>query len=181
MQISISAKGVTIPPKFKEVAEKKLAKLERLVSPITRVDIECSRARPWWRVEVLVNANGLLVRGDARALEMIPALEGLVDKLERQIKRSRSRMITRYREAPSHRESWAEMRDAEVEEREPELGGELVRNKRIAVKPMAPEEAAAQMELLGHDFFVFRNAENEQVNVLYRRKDGNYGLIEPEF
>ncbi len=184
MLVNITAKGVTIPPKFKEVAEKKLAKLQRLVSPIGTVDIQCSRERQWRRVEVLVDANGLLVRGDERALELIPALESLVDKLERQIKRSRSRLVDRYREAPSTREAWVEVAGETVEEGgevEPTFQGELVRSKRVAVKPMTPEEAAAQMELLGHDFFVFRNAETEEVNVLYRRRDGNYGLIEPEF
>jgi len=185
MRISITAKGVSVPPKFREVAEKKLAKLGRLLSPVATVDITCSRERQWRRVEIMLNANGLLVRGEERALELQPALESLIGKLEKQVKKSRSRLIDRYREAPETRAEWAlvEEEPAAVttqEEEFEERAGMLVRTKRVAVKPMTPEEAAAQMELLGHDFFVFRNAETEQVNVLYRRRDGNYGLIEPE-
>jgi putative sigma-54 modulation protein len=186
MQLNVTAKGVTIPPRFREVAERKLTKLGRLLSPINTVDITCSHERQWRRVEITLNANGLVVRGEERALELQPALESLIDKLEKQVKRSRSRLIDRYRQAPETREAWAleETEETEAlaeEEEEPVAGsGMVVRMKRVAVKPMTPEEAAAQMELLGHDFFVFRNAETEQVNVLYRRRDGNYGLIEPE-
>jgi len=181
MLINVTAKGVTVPPKLKETAEHKLRKLQRLLSPIHTVDITCSRERQWRRVEMVVDANGLLVRGEERALELQSALESLIGKLERQVKKSRSKLIERYREAPETREAWAEEIPLRPVEEEEEAGRSLVRTKRVAVKPMAPEEAAAQMELLGHDFFVFRNAETEQVNVLYRRKDGNYGLIEPEF
>ena len=180
MLIHITAKSVEVPPKLKEVAEHKLRKLQRLLSPISSVDITCSRERQWRRVEMVVEANGLLVRGEERALDLQNALESLIDKLERQVKKSRSRLVERYREAPETREAWAEMEPEPAVEEEEEGAPSLVRTKRVAVKPMVPEEAAAQMELLGHDFFVFRNADTEQVNVLYRRRDGNYGLIEPE-
>ncbi len=184
MQLNITAKGVNIPPRFRETAERKLAKLGRLLSPINAVDITCSHERQWRRVEITLNANGLVVRGEERALELQPALESLIDKLEKQVRKSRSRLIDRYRQAPETREAWAVEETEEPEalaEEETVLGsGAVVRMKRVAVKPMTPDEAAAQMELLGHDFFVFRNAETEQVNVLYRRRDGNYGLIEPE-
>lgn len=186
MQVNITAKGVNVPPRFREVAERKLAKLGRLLSPINTVDITCAHERQWRRVEITLNANGLVVRGEERALELQPALESLIHKLEKQVKKSRSRLIDRYRQAPETREAWAaeeseEAGIAEAEEAEVIAGsGAVVRTKRVAVKPMMPEEAAAQMELLGHDFFVFRNAETEEVNVLYRRRDGNYGLIEPE-
>jgi len=179
MNINITAKGVTIPPQLRAIAEQKMTKLQRLLSPIGTVDITCSRERQWRKVEMVVEANGLLVRGEEKALEVQTALEVLIGKLERQVKKSRSKLIDRYREAPETRAAWAEERP-EVEERA-EGGRELVRTKRVALKPMIAEEAAAQMELVGHDFFVFTNAETEQVNVLYRRRDGNYGLIEPEF
>ena len=105
-------------------------------------------------------------------------MDSLVAKLERRIKKSRSKLMQRYREAPETRGAWEAESEEEAEDTaEPSL----VRSKRFPIKPMAPEEASAQMELLGHGFYVFMNAETEQVNVLYRRKDGNYGLIEPEF
>ncbi|MCJ7822345.1 MAG: ribosome-associated translation inhibitor RaiA [Armatimonadetes bacterium] len=178
MQITVTAKGVEVPRDLKEVAERRLSKLERLLRQIETVDITCSRERQWRVVEIVINANGLLVRGEDRAIDIRSALENLVDKLERRVKKSRSKLLERYREHPATRDAW----DAIIEEvTEADVEPSLVRSKRFSVKPMAPEEAAAQMELLGHDFYVFRNAETEQVNVLYRRKDGNYGLIEPEF
>jgi putative sigma-54 modulation protein len=179
MQINITAKGVAVPPKLKETAEQKLAKLQRLLSPISTVDITCSRERQWRKVEMAVEANGLLVRGEEKGLELQSALEALINKLERQVKKSRSKLIQRYREAPETRAAWSEL-SPEVDLSAETLPA-LVRSKRVSLKPMTPEEAASQMELVGHDFFVFTNAETEQVNVLYRRRDGNYGLIEPEF
>ena len=179
MQVNITAKGVAIPPKLKEVVEQKLAKLQRLLSPISTVDITCSRERQWRKIEMAVEANGLLVRGEEKGLELQTALEALINKLERQVKKSRSKLIQRYREAPETRSAWSELSPELVETTD--LVPALVRSKRVSLKPMTPEEAAAQMELVGYDFFVFTNADTEQVNVLYRRRDGNYGLIEPEF
>jgi len=175
MQINITAKGVAVPPDLKEVAEKKIEKLGKLLRSIDTVDIICSRERQWRVVEIMINANGVLVRGEDRAIDIRSAIDSLMDKLERRIKKSRSKMVEHYRNLPETRDAW------EAEEESDELEPTLVRSKRFTVKPMNPEEAAAQMELVGHDFFVFRNAETNQVNVIYRRKDGNYGLIEPEF
>lgn len=175
MQINITAKGVAVPPDLKEVAEKKIEKLGKLLRSIDTVDIVCSRERQWRVVEIMINANGVLVRGEDRAIDIRSAIDSLLDKLERRIKKSRSKMVEHYRDLPETRDAW------EAEEESDALEPTLVRSKRFTVKPMNPEEAAAQMELVGHDFFVFRNAETNQVNVIYRRKDGNYGLIEPEF
>ena len=178
MLINVTAKGVEVPPKLRQLAEKKLQKLERLLRNIDAVEITLSRERQWRVVEIVITADALLVRGEGKAEDVRTAFERLVDKLERRIKKSRSKLLTRYREAPETRPAWEE--EEEVEGQAEESLPEVVRSKRFAMKPMVPEEAAAQMELLGHDFYVFRNAETEQVNVLYRRRDGNYGLIEPE-
>lgn len=177
MQINITAKGVALPRGLKETAERKLTKLERLLHRIDTVDITCSRERQWRVVEIVITANGILVRGEDRAIDVRSAIDNLVDKLERRVKKSRSKLIDRYRDHPDTREAWDSALDAEGET---DLAPSLVRSKRFSIKPMNPEEAAAQMDLLSHDFYVFRNAETEQVNVIYRRKDGNYGLIEPE-
>jgi putative sigma-54 modulation protein len=178
MLINVTAKGVTVPPELKEVAEKKFEKLERLLRQIDTVDITCSRERQWRVVEVVINANGVLVRGEDRAIDLRSAIDSLVDKLERRIKKSRSKAMEHYRNLPETRQAW----ESEPEPESPDdIEPRLVRSKRFTVKPMGPEEAAAQMELVGHDFFVFRNAETDEVNVIYRRRDGNYGLIEPEF
>jgi len=177
MQINITAKGVAIPPDLKEIAERKLEKLQKLLRKIDTVDITCSRERQWRVVEIMINANGILVRGEDRAIDLRSAMDSLTEKLERRIKKSHSKLIERYRDHPETRQAWEGIATARQEELDPML----VRSKRFAIKPMSPHEAAAQMELVGHDFFVFRNAETDQVNVIYRRKDGNYGLIEPEF
>jgi putative sigma-54 modulation protein len=129
----------------------------------------------------MINANGLLIRGQDRSADLRSAMENLVDKLERRIKKSRSKMIQRYREAPETREAWAALAEEPEGEKEVAPHPTVVRSKRFPLKPMTPEEAAEEMELIGHDFYVFINSETEQVNVLYRRKGGNYGLIEPEF
>jgi len=176
MLINVTAKGVEAPPQLKQFAQKKLQKLERLLRNIDAVEITLSRERQWRVVEIVVTADALLVRGQDKAEDVRTAFERLVDRLERRIKKSRSKLLTRYREAPETRPAWEE----EGEEAAAGSRPEVVRSKRFAMKPMVPEEAAAQMELLGHDFYVFRNADTEQVNVLYRRRDGNYGLIEPE-
>ncbi len=179
MQINVTAKGVQVPPDLKEITERKLAKLERLLKRIDTVDITCSKERQWRVVEIVLNANGILVRGEDRAIDVRSAVDSLIDKLERRIKKSRSRLIEHYRSHPETQAAWEE--GPEEPEPSPSLQPMLVRSKRFTVKPMAPDEAAAQMELVGHDFFVFQNSETDQVNVIYRRKDGNYGLIEPEF
>ena len=179
MLINITAKGVVVPANFKELVQRKLTKLERLLPGIDTVDITCSHERQWQVVEVMMNANGLLVRGEDRAADFRSALENLADKLERRIKKSRSKLIQRYREAPETREAWAELLPEEEPAEVPQPA--VVRSKRFPLKPMTPDEAADEMELLGHDFYVFINSETDQVNVLYRRKAGNYGLIEPDF
>ncbi len=179
MQVNVTTKGVEVPSRLKALVEKKLSKLQRVLPNIEMVDVTCSRERQWRVLEITITANGLLIRGEERAEDFPSALDRLSDKLERRVKKSRSRMIQRYRESPSLREAWEEL--AEEEEDDLEAGPAVVRSKRFTIKPMSPEEAAEEMELLGHDFYVFRNAETEQVNVLYRRKDGNYGLIEPEY
>jgi putative sigma-54 modulation protein len=180
MQINITAKGVATPADLKEIVARKLEKLEKLLKRIDTVDVTCSRERQWRVVEIMINANGILVRGEDRAIDVRSAIDSLLEKLERRIKKSHSRLVERYRSHPETQAAW-EAAEPEAETETDALEPMLVRSKRFTVKPMSPDEAAAQMELLGHDFFVFRNAETDQVNVIYRRKDGNYGLIEPEF
>jgi len=179
MLINVTAKGVEVPPGLKEYVQQKLVKLERLLRKIDTVDIACSRERQWRIVEMMLNADGLLLRGEDRAADVLLAVDSLLGKLERRVKKSRSKQVQRYREAPETRDAWAAALEGEQAESVPD--SRLVRSKRFLLKPMNPEEAAAEMDLLGHDFYVFRNAETEQVNVLYRRRDGHYGLIEPEF
>ena len=177
MRITITGKGVEVPPGLREHAENKLKKLDRYLKKIESVQITQSHERGWQIIEVMVNANGLLIRGEERSTDARSAVDLVFEKLERQIKKYHRKWIDRLR-SQGEQAFEAPLTDEEEEE---ELGGRIVRTKRFTIKPMSPEEAAAQMELVGHDFYVFSNAETGQVNVLYRRRDDNYGLIEPEF
>lgn len=143
MQISVTARSGDISEGIKEYAAKKLKKLERLLPKIETVQITEQKERAWYIVEITLIANGLLIRSEERGADMRSAIDLVIDKLERQVKKYREKLNDRL-----HR---------------------------------AGAEAAAEMELLGHDFYAFINSESETVNVIYRRRDGNYGLIEPEF
>jgi putative sigma-54 modulation protein len=158
--------------------------VERYFDHIHSVEVTASLVRNWHVVEITVHADGVLLRGEEKSLDMYTSIDQVVDKLERQLKKHKGKLIHRQRELSSRRGAAAAAPvDVESLLGEPQEAGSgrLVRTKRFAVKPMSPDEACRQMELLGHDFYVFANSETEQVNVVYRRKDGNYGLIEPEF
>jgi putative sigma-54 modulation protein len=177
MRITISGRGVEVLPGLREHAEARLKKLERYLKRIESVEITHSQERGWHVIEVMVNANGLLIRGEERSADARSAIDLVLEKVERQIRRSRGKWLDRVRS----QEEWGPEELLSGEGEEETAGGRIVRTKRFTIKPMGPEEAAAQMELLGHDFYVFTNAETGQVNVLYRRRDGDYGLIEPDF
>ena len=175
MQIQVTARKGEISQGIKEYAAKKLKKLERILPVIESVQITETKERAWYIIEITVVANGLLVRGQERGDDMRAVIDSVVDKLERQIKKYRGKLNDRSRHAAGIGKVFGEM---SLEE----SGGpgRIVRSKRFEMKPMSPDEAAAEMELLGHDFYLFINSESEEMNVIYRRADGNYGLIEPE-
>jgi putative sigma-54 modulation protein len=163
-------------------AEEKLNKLQRYFDIIHSVEVTASLVRNWHVVEITVHADGVLLRGEEKSADMYTSIDLVVEKIERQLKKHKGKLIHRQRDAARRSAGGSVSEESTaLEAGEEEPGGRLVRTKRFAVKPMAPEEAARQMELLGHDFYVFANSETEQVNVIYRRKDGDYGLIEPEF
>lgn len=131
-------------------------------------------------MEVTVRVDGYILRGEETAETTHSAVDLVVEKLERQVEKHKTKLIKKRRlKAGGLKEGAAGETPEEGEKGEGE-GQKVVKVKRFPVKPMSVEEAMLQMELLGHDFFVFANAETEKVNVLYRRKDGQYGLIEPE-
>lgn len=186
MQIIFSGKHVEVTPAFREYAETKLTKLARFFDHVQEVHVTQSILRNQHIVEVTLKADGTIIRAEERSPDMYSSIDLVSDKLERQLSRYKERFITRTRE------SLQGLKPGEVttpaapltpppttpveEESEPQ---NIVRTKRFAIKPMDPEEAALEMELIGHDFYVFRNASSEEVNVIYKRRDGNYGLIEP--
>jgi putative sigma-54 modulation protein len=178
MQINVKGKNIEITNSLKEYAVKKVQKLERFFrSDLMSAQITMKVEKGSHVVDVTVYLDGLILRGEETSGDMYASIDGVIDKIERQIRKYKTRINRKLRQQGAKLNE-AAFDDGDVKvEREPRV----VKTKRFAIKPMSLEEAMMQMELLGHDFFVFSNAENDQVNVLYKRKDGDYGLIEPEF
>lgn len=178
MRVTITGKNVHVTEALKAYAERKLQHLGRYFSNIKEAHVTQSTQRNWHIVEVHLEGDGVFLRGEERTPDMYTSIDAVVEKLEHQIKRFKGKLLQRPRDAEAELPPADEELTAEAEDEEPLPV--VVRTKRFAIKPMSPEEAALQMEMLNHDFFVFLNGETQQVNVVYRRRDGNYGLIEPE-
>ena len=176
MRTIVSGKNFDITDAIRDRVYKKLSKFEKYFSPDTEAHATLSVEKNRHIIEVTIPFNGVILRGEEATGDMYTSIDNVVDKLERQMRRQKTKLERRIKDDSIKFENWAppaeEYEDEEVK---------IVRTKRFAMKPMPTEEAVMQMELLGHNFFVFSNAETEEVNVVYKRKDGNYGLIEPEF
>jgi putative sigma-54 modulation protein len=176
MQLQVKGRGLEISEQIRAYAQQKLGKLERQL-PDPRIELELVVERnPSIKgnhvAEATVWTKGPVIRARESSSDMKASIDQLVDKLERQVTRYKKKRRRRQRGNGAAGESMPVVPNQE----EPVI----VKTKQFAVKPMTPEEAVLQLELIGHDFFVFRNAETEQINVVYRRRDGSYGLIEPE-
>ena len=177
MQLIIQGKNIEITDRLREYVEKKVGKLDRYLPTITEARMELSvegakSAKDRQVAQLTVRTRGTLLRAEERSADMFATIDAVVDKMYRQIVRYKGKRYGRGR-GPG------ETPPVEILEEE-EATPRIVRTKRFQVIPMDEAEAVEQMELLGHDFFVFFNVNTNEMNVLYRRKDGNYGLIEPE-
>ncbi|KAF0194342.1 MAG: putative sigma-54 modulation protein [Bacillota bacterium] len=173
MQISVRGKNVDVTDALRDYVFKKLKRLDRYFDGAGDGQVTLSVERDQHRVEVTIIVNGLLLRGEELSPDMYASIDLVTDKLEKQVDRYRTKIARRLRSTvPQHTIAV----DAPGEDDEPQI----VRTKRFPMKPMNIEEAVLQMNLLGHDFFVFNNSDTELVNVVYKRKDGNFGLIEPQ-
>lgn len=168
MQIAVRGKNIDVTNALRDHAEKRLGRLDKYLGPDRSAQVTLSTQRERHIVEVTIPLDGMLLRGEEATNDMYASIDMVVDKLEKQINKYRAKLS---RKLP--------FRVPDMDEDEAPAGA-VVRTKRFVMKPMSVEEAILQMNLVGHDFFVFANAEGERVNVVYRRKDGNYGLIEPE-
>lgn len=178
MQLQVKAQHGTVPDAVRSYAEKRLSKLSRRLYEGTIVEVTFSRERnPSIRedhvAEGVVFTKGPNLVARERATTYEAAIDQLVDKLERQARRYRDKR----RRGPGRNSHPLVEGTPVIPDEESPL---IVKTKQFPVKPMSPEEAVLQLELVGHDFFVFQNAETLEVNVVYRRRDGNYGLIEPQ-
>jgi putative sigma-54 modulation protein len=177
VRLQVKGKNVEVTDSIREYAEEKLSKLERQLADPTRVELELAVERnpsisQNHVAEATIWTKGPILRAREASADHKASIDQLVDKLERQVKRYREKRRSRRQQVPA-----AEIpEDAIPIEEEPRI----VKSKQFAIKPMGPEEAVLQLELVGHDFFVFQNADSGEVNVVYRRKKGGYGLIEPQ-
>lgn len=179
MKFIVSGKNFEVTDALKDRVSKKLGKLEKFFNPDTEAHVTMSVEKNRQIVEVTIIHNGIVFRAEVSNDDMYASIDKSVDILERQIRKNKTRLEKRLHENAFNAEGVnLDQNDREVEE---EHEFKVVRSKKFTIKPMDIEEAILQMNLLGHEFFVFTNAETKEVNVVYRRKDGNYGLIEPEF
>ena len=176
MRLQVKGRNVEVSEQIRTYAEDKLGKLDRHLAAPTRVELELAVERnPAISgnhiAEATIWTKGPVLRARESSSDMKASIDQLVDKLERQVKRYRDK-----RRGRRHVEGFsAEPAPVATEEE----GPMIVKTKQFAVKPMSADEAVLQLELIGHDFFVFRNADSDEINVVYKRLDGNYGLIEP--
>ena len=181
MKLQVTGKNLDVTDPIVDYAERKLTKLTKHLAESTRVELELAVERnpsiaDSQVAEATVWTKGPVLRARECSTDMYASIDLVADKLERQVKRYRNRRSRKGAQhiathvAPSHGEPTALPDEEEAV---------IVKSKRFNMKPMPPEEAMLQMELIGHDFFVFVNADSEDVCVIYKRRDGNYGLIEP--
>ena len=182
MAITVRGKNLDITPSLKKYKKKRVKKVTKYfdktgdITVILSVEKGRHQTGNFHHVEVTVPVNGLLIRGEERTADMYSSIDQVMDKIEKQIGKYKTKLEKKFRGSGFR----ADVASTVVVPPEMEEDA-IVRTKKFAVKPMDAEEAILQMNLLNHDFFMFLNIESEQVNVVYRRKDGCYGLLEPEF
>jgi putative sigma-54 modulation protein len=187
MEMEIRGKKLQLSKAVENYVTKKMGKLSHLLPSIIETKVEISKEKaksPTNRyvVQVTVKSDGVLIRAEERQADIYAAVDAADDVIRKQIGRFKGKYYLRNRRAARQRKELgaAVVAEAETEAEEKRMPDVIVKAKRFPIKLMTVEEASVQMELLGHDFFIFLNADNNSFNVLYRRKDGAYGLIEPE-
>lgn len=176
MKFKITGKNIEVTEALKERVMKKLGKLDKFFSPQIEAHVMMSIQRNRHILEVTIPTDGITLRAEVANDDMYTCIDKAEDILERQIRKNRTRLEKKLHTGTFKPEYFSS--DNTVEE---EKEFKIVRTKRFAIKPMPVDEAILQMNLLGHEFYMFSNADTNEANVVYRRKDGNYGLIEPEF
>ncbi|MDR0963691.1 MAG: ribosome-associated translation inhibitor RaiA [Clostridium sp.] len=174
MKFIISGRNIEVTQSLKSAVEDKIGKLEKFFNPDTEVHVTMSVEKERQKIEVTIPVKGNIIRSEQVSNDMYVSIDLVEEIIERQLKKYKTKIADKHKAAGSFSQQFLEndyMDDEEIK---------IVRTKRFDVKPMYPEDACIQMELLGHSFFVFHNAQTDQVNVVYKRKGDTYGLIEPE-
>ena len=175
MRYTITGKNIEVTDGLRAAVYEKIGKLERYFSKDTDVIVTLSVEKGRQKIEVTIPVKGSIIRSEQTSTDMYVSIDLVEEVIERQLKKYKNKIIDK-------KQSNSAFSDAYIqEEMEDPEEVRIIRTKRFAMKPMDPEEACIQMELLGHTFYVFRNSETDEVNVVYKRKDGAYGLIEPEY
>lgn len=174
MKVTVIGKNIELTQALKDIVQKKISKLEKYFDVEVEAKATLSVQRNRQIIEVTIPFNGAILRGEESTENMYKSIDLVEDKLERQIIKQKTR-LSRKNNTSLKFESFNNDRLESIEDE-----GSLVKVKKFAVKPMDSEEAILQMDLLGHSFFVYQDSESSKVNVVYKRKDGNYGLLEPE-
>ncbi|WP_294376345.1 ribosome hibernation-promoting factor, HPF/YfiA family [uncultured Clostridium sp.] len=173
MKVTVIAKNIELTQALKDIVQKKISKLEKYFDVEVDAKATLSVQKNIQKIEVTIPFNGVILRCEESTDDMYKSIDLVEDKLERQIRKQKTKLSRKHN---------GSVRFAAIEESAAgqEEEGSLVKVKKFGVKPMNSEEAILQMDLLGHNFFVYQDAESSKVNVVYKRKDGNYGLLEPE-
>ncbi|MCR4746456.1 MAG: ribosome-associated translation inhibitor RaiA [Lachnospiraceae bacterium] len=174
MRFAITGKNIDVTPGLRSAVEEKMNKLERYFSPDTEVNITLSVEKERHKIEVTIPVKGSIIRSEQVSNDMYVSIDLVEEIIEKQLKKYKKKIIDRSQGSGSFKQEYID-RDFDDDD---EI--KIVRTKKFGIKPMYPEDACVQMELLGHSFYVFRNAETDEVNVVYRRKGNTYGLIEPD-
>ena len=175
MKFIISGKNIDVTPRLKDQVISKLGKLERYFTPDTEIIVTLSVEKERQKIEVTIPVKGNIIRSEQVSSDMYVSIDLVEEVIERQLRKYKNKLVAKHQEGGNFNQAFYDVDDTDDDE------VKIVRTKRFGIKPMYPEDACVQMELLGHDFYVFCNAETDEVNVVYKRKNGSFGLIEPEF
>lgn len=174
MRYIISGKNIDVTEGLKEAIYEKIGKLERYFTEDTEVHVTFGVEKERQKIEVTIPMKGNIIRAEQESTDMYVSIDLVEEIIERQLRKYKNKIVEKKQSGSGLNQAFIEEEITDDEQIE------IIRSKRFAVKPMDAEEACVQMELLGHDFYVFRNAETDEVNVVYKRKKNSYGLIEPE-
>ncbi len=173
MRYIISGKNLEITDGLRLAVTEKLGKLERYFTPDTEVHVTLSVEKERQKIEVTIPVKGNIIRSEQSSTDMYVSIDLVEEVIERQLRKYKNKLIARHQGGGSFQKEFMEKDSEDQEVR-------IMRTKKYDIKPMYPEDACVQMELLGHNFFAFVNAETDEVNIVYKRKSGSYGILEPD-
>ncbi|ASN04733.1 ribosome hibernation-promoting factor, HPF/YfiA family [Virgibacillus necropolis] len=181
MKYNIRGENIEVTGSIRDYVQKKIGKLERYFDtpPTSDVHVNLSVYNDEQKIEVTIPMTNLLLRAEEQHIDLYAAIDLVVDKLERQIRKYKTKVNRRYRQNGAAKHVFAELEKEPPEDDVESDEIEIVKTKRFDLKPMDSEEAVLQMDMLGHTFYVFTNSISGDTNVVYRRNDGRYGIIEP--